>query len=421
MEGRAVPRIKSVAMLSLHTSPLEQPGSGDAGGMNVYVRSVALELAKMGVGVEIFTRASAPGQEPVVELAPGVMVRHIKAGPNRSIPKESLPLLAAELADGVADVHPFLMDGQFDVIHSHYWVSGIAGLSVARQWDLPLVHTMHTMARVKNLTLQPGEQPEPPVRIGGEQQIVDGATRLIANTSTEADELRALYGADPAAVDVVAPGVDLDVFSPAGRPRVRARMGISSTAFHVVFAGRIQRMKGPQVLVQAAADLLRRRPDIPLKVTILGAGSGSAVLDLEPLVRNLGLDGRVTLHPPVQAPVLADWFRSADVVTVPSYSESFGLVALEAQACGTPVLAANVGGLPKAVSHGRSGILVDGHDFHSWSAELEKLYDRRAYRAVLGTGAAAHAMSFGWQRTAQLTSESYRHAAEQFQIDAIRK
>ncbi|MCC9174027.1 D-inositol-3-phosphate glycosyltransferase [Arthrobacter sp. zg-Y179] len=414
-----MPQVKRVAMLSLHTSPLEQPGSGDAGGMNVYVRSVALELARAGTEVEIFTRATDPLQTADVALAPGVKVRHVVAGPVRKVAKEELPYL--DLAGAVAEAQPFLLAGGFDVVHSHYWVSGAAGLSVARQWDLPLVHTMHTMARVKNLQGQPGEALEPQIRIDGEEQIVRGATRLIANTSTEAAELETFYGADPDSVDVVAPGVDLNVFSPRGRPGVQAGLGFLPGVFHVVFAGRIQRMKGPQILVEAAAELRRRRPDIPLRVSILGAGSGSSVLDLAPLVRRLGLQDTVSLRPPVKPHQLAAWFRAADVVAVPSFSESFGLVALEAQACGTPVLAANVGGLPKAVRNGSSGVLVDGHAPGRWAAELEALYDGTDRRRALGEGAAAHAQAFGWRRTAMLTAESYREAAEQFASRSVRK
>lgn len=413
-------QVKRVAMLSLHTSPLEQPGSGDAGGMNVYVRSMAVQLAATGVEVEIFTRATDRHQRPAVELVPGVTVRHIEAGPRRKIAKELLPGLEADLAASVTSSHSYHPRPRFDVIHSHYWISGTAGLAVARAWDLPLVHTMHTMARVKNLRLQPGEKPEPRVRIDGEQDIVGGATRLIANTSTEAAELESLYGANPRDVDVVAPGVDLEIFSSRNADASRARLGVPRGVFHVVFAGRIQRMKGPQVLIRAAAELHARRPDIPLHITVLGAGSGAEVLDLQPLADSLGLHGLVTLHPPVDAAALAEWFRAADVVAVPSFSESFGLVALEAQACGTPVLAANVGGLPKAVEHGRTGLLVDGHESGRWSAQLERLYDDDGLRRALGYGAAVHASAFGWKRTATLTADSYQQAAEQFSAHSVR-
>ncbi|MCC3281794.1 MULTISPECIES: D-inositol-3-phosphate glycosyltransferase [Arthrobacter] len=415
-----MPQVNRVAMLSLHTSPLEQPGSGDAGGMNVYVRSVALQMAKMGVEVDIFTRASSPDQPPAVEIAPGAVVRHIPAGPRRQVAKELLPGFIEELSEGIRDAARRLPHrGRYDVLHSHYWVSGVAGLTLSRELETPLVHTMHTMARVKNLQLQPGDRPEPDVRIQGEQDIVDSAARLIANTTTEALELVSWYGARQSAIDVVAPGVDLDVFSPAGRALAKPLHGVRRDEFHVVFAGRIQRMKGPQVLVEAAARLRASRPDIPLRVSILGAPSGSEVLDLEEAVRSAGLQGIVHLHPPVAAGGLAGWFRSADLVAVPSYSESFGLVALEAQACGTPVIAADVGGLPKAVSSGRTGVLVQGHDPARWAAELEALYDHASWRSDLGRSAAVHARSFGWQRTAMLTVQGYAQAADEFSAHAV--
>ncbi|MFZ3452164.1 D-inositol-3-phosphate glycosyltransferase [Arthrobacter sp. 7Tela_A1] len=416
-----MPQVNRVAMLSLHTSPLEQPGSGDAGGMNVYVRSVALQMAKMGVEVDIFTRASSPDQPPAVEIAPGAVVRHIPAGPRRQVAKELLPGFVEELSAGIRDAARRLPHrGRYGVLHSHYWVSGVVGLNLSRELETPLVHTMHTMARVKNLQLQPGDRPEPDVRIQGEQDIVDSAARLIANTTTESQELVSWYGASQSAIDVVAPGVDLDVFSPAGRALAKPLHGVRRDEFHVVFAGRIQRMKGPQVLVEAAARLRASRPDIPLRVSILGAPSGSEVLDLEEAVRSAGLQGIVHLHPPVAAGGLAGWFRSADLVAVPSYSESFGLVALEAQACGTPVIAADVGGLPKAVSSGRTGVLVQGHDPARWAAELEALYDHASWRSDLGRSAAVHARSFGWQRTAMLTVQGYAQAAEEFSAHAVR-
>ena len=407
--------VKRVAMLSLHTSPFDQPGGGDAGGMNVYVRSVALELAKVGIDVEIFTRAAADGQPHVEELGPGVLVRHLIAGPTRRVPKEVLPQLSDDLADAIADATDLLADGHFDVIHSHYWVSGIVGLTVARSLNLPLVHSMHTMARVKNLRLHAGGVMEPESRIAGEQTIVTDADRLIANTSTEAAELESLYGAAAEKVDIVAPGVDLDIFNATDRPASRAGLSFAGETFHVVFAGRIQKLKGPHLLVEAAADLLARRPDIPLQVSIIGSGSGSEALELRPLINRLGLQDVVRLYPPVLPGQLAHWFRAADVVAMPSYSESFGLVALEAQACGTPVLAANVGGLPQAISAGRTGILVDGHGAALWSAALEVLHDDGGMRRTLGTNAAVHALAFGWQRTALFTAQSYRTAVEQYE------
>jgi D-inositol-3-phosphate glycosyltransferase len=413
-----VPAVRRVAMLSLHTSPLEQPGAGDAGGMNVYVRSVALELARIGIEVEIFTRETGNGRSKREELGDGVVVHHLVAGPSGKLPKEALPQLSDTFAEAIAEVTDLLADGHFDVLHSHYWVSGTVGLKVSRNLNIPLVHSMHTMAKVKNLRMKNLASPEPSDRIRGEQALAREAARIIANTSTEASELTSLYGAAPDRVDVVAPGVDLSTFHPGDRKRSRSRLDFPPEAFHVVFAGRIQKLKGPQVLVAAARELKARRPDIPFTASILGSGSGSETLKLQPMIDDAGLHESVRLYPPVQAAQLAHWFRAADVVVMPSYSESFGLVALEAQACGTPVLAANVGGLPQAIQDGRTGMLVDGHLPGGWAAALEKLYDNRALRENLGRGAAAHARAFGWKRTALLTAQSYRTAVKRFSDEA---
>ncbi len=408
--------IRRVAMLSLHSSPLDQPGAGDAGGMNVYVRSTALELVKLGVDVEIFTREAGEDRPRREVLGDGVVVHHLETGPRRRIPKEALPGLASSFAGAITDVADLLADGHFDVMHSHYWVSGMVGLTLSQEMNMPLVHSMHTMAKVKNLRLKALGSAEPPARIVGEQDIVRGAARLIANTSTEASELVSLYGAARERVDVVAPGVDLATFHPGDRRAARAALAFAPDQFHVVYAGRIQKLKGPQVLVAAAAELRRRRPDIRLSVSILGSGSGSDGLALQPLIEEAGLTDDIRLYPPVTATHLAQWFRSADAVVMPSFSESFGLVALEAQACGTPVIAANVGGLPQAISDGRSGLLIDGHSATQWADALERLHDDTHLRATLGRGAASHALAFGWQRTALMTAQSYRTAVERFSI-----
>ena len=405
--------IRRVAFLSLHTSPMEQPGSGDAGGMNVYVRALASALAETGVEVEIFTRSTSSSQAAVEHPAPGVCVHNVISGPPRKLPKEELPELLHSMVAEIERIRQRQPHGRYDVIHSHYWVSGVAGLELSRLWNVPLVHTMHTMARVKNLLLHSGEKPEPRRREDGEHRIVDGAARLIANTSHEAAELVSHYNADMERIDVAPPGVDLTVFTPAFRSRSRAEHGVEPGTFHLLFAGRIQRLKGPQVLLKAAALLRSRRPDIRLRLTILGALSGSKDFDLKSLITASGMDDVVTHRPPVHARKLASWFRSADVVVMPSYSESFGLVALEAQACGTPVVATKVGGLSQAVFHGRTGLLVEGHKPEDWADVLEALHDDPATREDMGRAAALHAQGFGWQRTAAITLESYHAAVEQ--------
>ncbi|WP_138442658.1 D-inositol-3-phosphate glycosyltransferase [Sinomonas susongensis] len=395
-------------MISLHTSPLEQPGAGDAGGMNVYISHLARALAEDGLGVDIYTRATDPLQPDTVALARGVRVHHVEAGPRRQLAKEQMPPIADEFAEGVLRRMHGLPRPR--VVHSHYWVSGLAGLHAASEWDVPLVHTMHTMARVKNRHLAAGDLPEPTWRERGEQLIADGATWLTANTAAERDELVRHYGVDEDRIDIVNPGVDLGIFRPAFRSRSRVASGVPAATFHILFAGRLQRLKGPQILVAAAGELRRRRPDIPLAVTVIGAPSGSLGLDLDELAREEGLDGVVHRRPPVPAAVLAEWFRSADVVAMPSFSESFGLVALEAQACGTPVVAARVGGLPKAVCDGRTGFLVGGHDPAVWADVLEQLYDDPSTRADLGRAASIYAQRFGWEQTAEGTRAAYRRA-----------
>ncbi|MCU1547428.1 MAG: mshA [Arthrobacter sp.] len=406
--------IRRVAFLSLHTSPMEQPGSGDAGGMNVYVRALAAALAETGVEVEIFTRSTAAGQPAVEHPSPGVCVHNVLAGPPRKLPKEELPELLHSMVAEIDRIRRLQPHGRYDVIHSHYWVSGVAGLELSQLWGLPLVHTMHTMARVKNLLLESGEQREPLRREEGEHRIVDGATRLIANTGTEAAELVSHYHAEADRIDVAPPGVDLDIFTPAFRSASRAEHGVPAGAFHLLFAGRIQRLKGPQILIKAAALLRSRRPDIDLQLTILGAVSGAKDFDLKSLISAAGLENVATHHPPVNAPELAGWYRSADVVVMPSFSESFGLVALEAQACGTPVVATKVGGLSRAIFDGRTGLLVDGHKASDWANALEALYDDPATRLDMGRAASLHAQEFGWHRTAAITRESYHTAVSQY-------
>jgi D-inositol-3-phosphate glycosyltransferase len=405
--------IRRVAFLSLHTSPMEQPGSGDAGGMNVYIRALASALAATGVEVEVFTRSTAAGQPAVEHPDPGVCVHNVISGPPRKLPKEELPELLHSMVAEIERIRQRQPHGRYDVIHSHYWVSGIAGLELSKMWGVPLVHTMHTMAKVKNLLLHSGEKPEPRRREDGEHRIVQGASRLIANTSAEAAELVSHYNADFDHIDVAPPGVDLTVFTPAFRGRSRVEHGVAPGKFHLLFAGRIQRLKGPQILLQAATLLRQRRPDIDLQITILGALSGANVFDMKALISAAGMDDVVTHHPPVKALELASWFRAADVVVMPSYSESFGLVALEAQACGTPVVATRVGGLSRAIFHGRTGLLVEGHKAADWADVLEALYDDPETRKDMGLAAALHAESFGWQRTAAITLESYHAAVDQ--------
>ncbi|MGZ5374150.1 MAG: D-inositol-3-phosphate glycosyltransferase [Aeromicrobium sp.] len=409
--------LKRVAMLSAHTSPLEQPGNGDAGGMNVYVLELAKQLAARDIEVEIFTRATSSHQPPLVEAYDGIRVHHVAAGPFEGLQKNDLP---AQLCSFVRDVLRAEVErepGYFDLVHSHYWLSGQVGTVAREHWQVPLVHSMHTMAKVKNAALADGDTPEPIGRILGEDEIVRLADRLIANTAEEANELISLYGADPARVAVVHPGVDLDVFRAGRQAEARSIIGLDPDSHVLLFAGRIQPLKAPDILVRAAGELLRRQPSLRgrLVVAIVGGPSGTglehptALVDLSTAA---GLEDVVRFVPTVSQGELADWYAAATVVCVPSYNESFGLVAIEAQACGTPVVAARVGGLATAVSDGVSGILVEGHDPLDYADAFQAILSDPELRESMSQKAVRHAESFGWDITAERTLAVYREAVE---------
>ncbi|AXK36937.1 D-inositol-3-phosphate glycosyltransferase [Streptomyces armeniacus] len=403
-------------MLSVHTSPLHQPGTGDAGGMNVYIVELAKQLAALGTEVEIFTRATTGALPPAVELAPGVLVRHVDAGPYEGLSKEELPAQLCAFTHGVMQAWAGHRPGHYDLVHSHYWLSGHVGWLASERWGVPLVHTMHTMAKVKNAALAEGDTPEPPARVIGETQIVRAADRLIANTAEEADELVRHYAADPRETAVVHPGVNLDRFRPAdGRAAARARLGLPQHALIPLFAGRIQPLKAPDILLRAVALLVREQPALRgrLVVPVVGGPSGSGLAKpegLQKLAARLGIADLVWFRPPVGQEQLADWYRAASALVMPSYSESFGLVAVEAQACGTPVVAAAVGGLPVAVRDGVSGYLVAGHEPAEYARALRRFVDDGTRVPRMGDAAARHAQRFGWDSTAADTADVYAAA-----------
>ena len=401
---------RRIATISLHTSPLDQPGTGDAGGLNVYVVEVSKRLAERGIEVEIFTRAVCRDTPPTVELVPGVLVRNVVAGPFEELDKNALPGQICPFTFGVLRTEAAYAPGRYDLLHAHYWLSGQVAAVAAERWGVPLVQSMHTLGKVKNLALASGDCAEPAARIRGEGEVVAAADRLVANTAEEARQLIDLYGADPWRVETVNPGVDLSVFRPASGLAsglaLRRRLGLASDAVVLAFAGRIQPLKGPDVVLRAAASLLRLCPWLAdrLVVVIVGGPSGSEVGApgrLEALASSLGISSLVRMEAPCPQPELADWYRAADVVLVPSHSESFGLVALEAQACGTPVVAAAVGGLRTAVRDGYSGVLVDGHDPEVWARVLSDLLVSPARLASLSRGAREHAAAFNWPATAE--------------------
>ncbi|HMC37176.1 MAG TPA: glycosyltransferase, partial [Actinomycetota bacterium] len=354
-----------MAVLSVHTSPLDQPGSGDSGGMNVYIRAVSDRIAAAGAEVDVFTRCRGQNAQEVKELSAGTRLISLKAGPCAPVPKSELPRFLPEFLGGV--LRRARLDGGYDIVHSHYWLSGWVGRSAKEVWDVPLVASFHTLGKVKNYSLARGEPPEPATRLAGEQSVITQADRILAPTPAEAAQLVGLYRAAPDSIRIVPPGVDHEIFKPRSREEARSRLHLSGLRL-ALYVGRLQPHKGPDIAVAALAEAVARDPEVTRDLVLgivggpSGASHGEEVVRLMELASALGVGERVMLFPPQPQPRLADFYSAADVVLVPSRSESFGLVALEAAACATPVVAASVGGLRYVVNDGVSGLLVEGHD-----------------------------------------------------------
>lgn len=405
-----------IAMISMHTSPIEQPGSGDAGGMNVYVLNTATHLARQGVEVDVFTRATRPSQGTVVDVEPGLRVINIVAGPYEGLEKEDLPTQLAAFAGGMLQFAA-CNDGSYDAIHSHYWLSGQVGWLLRDLWKVPLIHTAHTLAAVKNAHRSDEDSAESEARRICEQQLVDNADVLVVNTEQETRDLIEHYDASLARIAVVSPGADTELFNPGtdrNTERSRRELGIPLHTKVVAFVGRLQKFKGPDVLIRATAELMRRDPFRDLRVVICGGPSGAQTTPetYQALARELGV-GRIVrfLHarPPAE---LVSVYQAADVVAVPSYNESFGLVAMEAQATGTPVVAARVGGLSIAVADGETGLLVDGHEPEAWADALDSLLQDNERRIAMGEAAVGHAQQFSWSNSAAQLADVYRAALD---------
>jgi D-inositol-3-phosphate glycosyltransferase len=383
--------------------------------MNVYILETARRLAQSGVEVEIFTRATSSDLPRIVEVEPGVIVRHVMAGPFEGLSKNDLSGQLCAFTSAVLRAEAQHEPGWYDVIHSHYWLSGQVGWLARERWGVPLIHTAHTLAKAKNANLADGDSPEPFARIVGEEQVVAESDRLIANSDDEAKQLLDWYAADPAKVVTIPPGVDLEMFRLADASAARTRLGIPPDALVLLFVGRLQPLKAPDVLIRAAAGIAARDPELArrLQVIVVGAPSGSGLAEPDALPRlaaELGIAHQVRFEPPASREALADFYCAADLTVVPSYNESFGLVALESQACGTPVVAAAVGGLPTAVSDGVSGLLVDTHRTEAWTKALVGLLNSPMRRAALAEGARAHAERFSWRHTADGLLVAYRDA-----------
>jgi D-inositol-3-phosphate glycosyltransferase len=397
---------RRLAILSMHTSPLAQPGTGDGGGMNVYVRELATALARSGVECEVFTRAESPSIPSVVGVEPGFRVHHVPTGPVAEVRKESLPALVDEWTAAVAARLLRLAASGRPVaaLHANYWLSGIAGHRLKHEMDLPLLVTFHTLDRVKaDASPEAISYSEPARRALAEADIVGCADAVLASCTVEADQLVDLYDADPARIALVAPGVEHAFFAPGDRGQARRAVGLPGREPVILFVGRIQPLKGPALAVEALAAVRTAggRAGRATLVLVGGPSGPQGQEELEAVQRSIrahGLETAVRLLPPRPHEVLSTYFRAADCCVVPSHSESFGLVALEAAACGIPVVAAGVGGLTTIVRDGETGFLVDGRAPADLAKPLAAILNDHELAVRLGGRAAAWSTAYTWRR-----------------------
>lgn len=410
--------LSRVALLSVHTCPLATLGGKETGGMNVYVRELARELGRRGIAVDVFTRSQNPKLPRVSQglSAYGpIRVLHLPAGPERPYDKTEI---YHHLPQFVAEVRAFAeTEGiRYDVLHSHYWLSALAARALRDVWGAPIVHMFHTLARLKNLVAQSAAELEPPLREENEAEIMRFADRIVAATTLEREQMAALYDADPERIAIVPPGVDLSLFRPVPCETARAAVGIPTQHHMILFVGRIQPIKGVDNLIRALALMMRRKPALrgDVFLTIIG-GAGDPATDaelarLQTLRESLGVGDMVTFLGSRDQDMLVNYYNSASVVVVPSYYESFGMVALEAMACGTPVIASDVGGLSLNVVDGFNGYLVPQGNVDELAYKLGLLLTQDELRRQLGSQACLWAQRFSWQTIADETLAVYAGA-----------
>ena len=391
--------MQRVAVLSMHTSPLAQPGVGDGGGMNVYVRELVSALANTGVQCTTYTRAWKADLPTSVSVEPNHRVVHIPAGAF-DLPKEDLLGVVDEFTDGVA--RDIVGTGGTDLLHANYWLSGLTGHKLKHELNLPLITTFHTFARVKNL----GGDAESTIREKAELEIIGCTDAICVSCTEEKTQFEILYGNSPGAIEVVAPGVERAFFSPGDRRGARRALGLGSGPV-LLFVGRIQPLKGLDVAVRALHEL--NRPDAQLIVVggVSGVEGEPELHRVQSIIDECQLGGKVHFYDPQPHHLLSTFYRAADVVLVPSRSESFGLVALEAAACGVPVVANAVGGLLSLIDHGRTGFLVPQRDAVGFARYTARLLDDPVLALSMGTAAAELAKHYSWQSAALRVRKVY--------------
>ncbi|MGO8826717.1 MAG: glycosyltransferase [Acidimicrobiales bacterium] len=404
--------MRRLAVLSLHTSPLAQPGTGDGGGMNVYVRELTAALARSGVTCDVFTRAWSDGLPEVVDVEPGLRVHHVPAGPLHAVPKESLPRVVEEFTAGVLERMAAAPASRTDPggglpytsVHANYWLSGLSGHVIKHELNLPLVCTFHTLDRVKAEAMpEEVEADMPHRRAEAEASVINCSDAVLASCTVEADQIVSLYGGDPGRVRIVPPGVDHAFFGPGHRPQARRALGLPVGGRLLLFVGRIQPLKGADVAIETLAELLEDGGE-PYRLVVVGGPSGphgeKSLQGLHDIADARGVRERVHFVDPQPHELLSSYYRAADVCIVPSRSESFGLVALEAAACGTPVVASAVGGLTTLVDDGHTGFLVDDPDPNAYAAAVRRAFSEPLAAERFSTASVLRARLYTWRAAA---------------------
>ncbi|MGL4339663.1 MAG: glycosyltransferase [Rhodoglobus sp.] len=404
--------IRSVAMISLHTSPTSPAGTGDAGGLNVSVLGVAAELAVRGVEVDLLTRAV--GRPDVTRLLPGVTLHELAAGGPGALPKNLLTEVTDEFGEAVARLTRREARG-YDLLHAHYWLSGIAVLPVAIELNLPLVQSFHTTGAMKNAVAGPATSPEPESRIRSEMFIASQADAVIAASAAEATALIELTKAPADRTWIVPPGVDLELFFPrpaATHEAIRHALGLEADRPLMVIAGRLQPLKGHELAVRALAAMTAMRGRVPILVVAGEATPGDEgfARGLRRLASELGVGDQVRFVGALHRDAMAGLLSAATVTIVTSFSETFGLIALESAAAGTPVIAYRAGGLVSSVQEGVSGVLLGTRDPRQWAQTITGLIEDPPRCTALGLTARAHAERFSWAASAEQLLALYDEA-----------
>ncbi|PKO07590.1 MAG: glycosyltransferase family 1 protein [Chloroflexi bacterium HGW-Chloroflexi-3] len=411
----------NVAMISYHTCPLATLGGKDTGGMNVYVHQLTRTLGKLGVRVDVFTRSQDEHVPHVLhDLGYHNRVVHIPAGPEVPLPKAELEKYIPKFVQGIKSFAES-KDIQYDLIHSHYWMSGLAAIELSKSWNIPFLHMFHTLVLMKNRIAQTPQEMEGEYRILGEKKVISKANRIIAATLAEKSQLEFLYEAPSSKISVIPPGVDTRHFYPIPKDEAKEVVGVPENSHTILFVGRIEPLKGIDKLIQAIA-IIQKNGELrccPHNLVIIGGEPNAKPEDmnaemarLQDMVEDLGIENFVIFLGKQDQQMLPYYYSASEIVVMPSHYESFGMVALEAMACGTPVVASQVGGLAFLVRDGETGFVVPGNDVQMLAKRLVELIKDMELRNKLGNKSAEYAQLYAWENISEKMIEVYNQVLE---------